>query len=362
MDYSRLENTAFPPERLRRLEVAVIGAGALGNEAVKALGLLGVGALTIVDFDRVAPSDLTRSTLLRDARFAGRNKAESLASAASAVFPDTRFRALPHPVADVGLAVLQRAEVWFGCVDNDAARLETAYLSTKLDRPVVDGGIGGSAASRGRVTWYPGRERACHGCRLRPSVRREIMARWTSDRLSCTRPAEQTGEFLPSTPTMAAIVGSLQVEIGLRRLFGKASGRAESIEVRLEPAAALEKIDIARSAECPFHESGGDLAPWARDRPFAELLAARGEPAVVLLDWPLCARARCASCGQEWRPYGRSALVPAAPCPACGANQAYAAESFEAIRPETPWAEKTPAELGLPDDHLYTVVSESSVG
>ena len=40
------------------------------------------GQVVLVDFDRVEASDLSRSVLLRDSRFSGRNKAESLAKAA----------------------------------------------------------------------------------------------------------------------------------------------------------------------------------------------------------------------------------------------------------------------------------------
>ena len=358
VDYSRLEGAPFTRERLRNLEVVVVGAGALGNEAVKALGLLGVGAATLVDFDRVEASDLTRSVLLRDARFSGRNKAESLATAAGGLFPDTRFAALPRPVADVGLGPLERAALWFSCVDNDAARLEIAYLSTKLDRPVVDAGLGGTHIAHGRVTWFPGREQACCGCRLRAGVRRQILTTWTSDRRSCAREDAETGNFSPSTPTMAAIVGSMQVEIGLRRLYGDDHGGAKSVEITLAPTMKLEEIDLQRSQDCPFHEPAGELVPWPRDRPFAELLDKRGPTAAVALDWPLCTLARCAACSHEWRPLGRAVLAVHLRCPACAEKRTYPAENLESIHPGSPWAAKTPADLGLPADHLYTVVTE----
>ncbi len=45
----------------------VAGAGALGNEVVKNLALLGVGTILLVDLDLVEPSNLSRSVLFRDA-------------------------------------------------------------------------------------------------------------------------------------------------------------------------------------------------------------------------------------------------------------------------------------------------------
>ena len=53
-------------KRLDRARVLVIGAGALGNEIVKNLALLGVGRVFIADRDRVENSNLSRSILFRE--------------------------------------------------------------------------------------------------------------------------------------------------------------------------------------------------------------------------------------------------------------------------------------------------------
>jgi molybdopterin/thiamine biosynthesis adenylyltransferase len=68
-------------ERLSRAKVLVIGAGALGNEIIKNLALLGVGHLFIADLDRIENSNLSRSILYRAADN-GRFKAETAARAA----------------------------------------------------------------------------------------------------------------------------------------------------------------------------------------------------------------------------------------------------------------------------------------
>src|ERR1035441_4583883 len=150
-DYSRLEQTLFAPGNVRSLHALVVGAGALGNEVVKALGLLGVGAITIVDPDFVEPSNLTRSIFLRGAA-PGSGKAVSVAASAAALFPDTRFIALAAEIADVGFGLVSEAHLLFGCVDSDLARLELAYVSTRLHRPVCDAGLGAPHYSHGRVS------------------------------------------------------------------------------------------------------------------------------------------------------------------------------------------------------------------
>ena len=52
-------------QRLRDSKVMVVGAGALGNEILKNLALLGVGHILVCDFDHVEPSNLSRSVLFR---------------------------------------------------------------------------------------------------------------------------------------------------------------------------------------------------------------------------------------------------------------------------------------------------------
>jgi DNA-binding transcriptional regulator YhcF (GntR family) len=53
-------------EKVRDARVMVVGAGALGNEVIKNLALMGVGHIFIVDFDRVEAANLSRSVLFRE--------------------------------------------------------------------------------------------------------------------------------------------------------------------------------------------------------------------------------------------------------------------------------------------------------
>src|SRR4051812_28927823 len=73
--------------RLSRARVVVIGAGALGNEIVKNLSLLGVGNIFIADMDRIENSNLSRSVLYR-ADDNGNYKATCAAAAAREIYPD----------------------------------------------------------------------------------------------------------------------------------------------------------------------------------------------------------------------------------------------------------------------------------
>src|ERR1700710_2812493 len=73
--YSRLRLIPWwRQERLAAAKVLVVGAGALGNEVIKNLALLGIGTTYLIDLDDVEPSNLSRSVLFRQAD-GGRPKA-----------------------------------------------------------------------------------------------------------------------------------------------------------------------------------------------------------------------------------------------------------------------------------------------
>src|SRR5688572_3734677 len=78
-------------ERLSRARVLVIGAGALGNEILKNLALLGVGNVFIADLDRVANSNLSRSVLFRE-QDCGQPKVEVAAERTREIYPAMRVQ------------------------------------------------------------------------------------------------------------------------------------------------------------------------------------------------------------------------------------------------------------------------------
>src|SRR6516225_7212376 len=74
--YSRLRLISWwRQERLRDARVLVVGAGALGNEVLKNLALVGLGTIYVIDLDEVERSNLSRSVLFRS-EDGGRAKAE----------------------------------------------------------------------------------------------------------------------------------------------------------------------------------------------------------------------------------------------------------------------------------------------
>ena len=129
--YSRLRLIPWwDQERLKNATVMVVGAGAIGNELIKNLTLLGIGRILIYDMDSIENTNLTRSVLYR-AKDVGRYKAEVAAERAKEMNPDVKAKAfIANIIDDVGLGVFRRMDVVLGGLDNREARLR--MLSTPL--------------------------------------------------------------------------------------------------------------------------------------------------------------------------------------------------------------------------------------
>jgi len=359
-DYSRLERTPFARDRMRQLRCVVVGAGALGNEVARILGLLGALSVVVVDPDSVEATNLPRSIFFCGGKTIGQNKAHALAAAAAALFPDTQWAAINREIADVGFQCLADAKLLFSCVDSDLARLEIAYISSRLRIPVVDGGLGTRNYSHGRVTFFPGNlDHACYGCMLSPRKRRELLELWQATLRPCSLENGSAEMELGSTPTVAGVVGCVQVELGLRSYFDFKDGRsaaARSLEIQIHPARRMDEFSIPVSTDCPFHHCEGALIPLPRgNATFEELLDSAGAQAVVL-DWPICVEARCMDCGREWPANLRlAALRRRGRCPACGSRNVLELQTIRTIGRESAWLRQTPSALQLPADHLYSV-------
>src|ERR1700733_3490162 len=361
-DYTRLEQTLFARPRVRTLRAIVVGAGALGNEVVKALGLMGAGSVLVIDPGRVEPSDLTRSVFFRDTDCIGSNKAAALIETARRWFPDTSFTALELEIADVGYGNLLDGSILFSCVDSDLARLEIAYVAIATNLPVCDAGLGTPNYSPGRISWFAAGTGACFGCKLTARKRRELLTFWDATIRPC-RDLESP-QIAPSTPTMAAITGSLQVELRFRWLTEKLA-ESTTFEISLDGQPRSCTFRTKRSESCPFHECQ-DAPRYALPHPdasFDELFQSVAGSRCVMLDWPVTARVRCRQCGFEWAPMRRAAAVRrSCVCPSCDSGSILEQESIRMVERDSKWSALAPSALGLPENHRYSMRLENREG
>jgi adenylyltransferase/sulfurtransferase len=136
-------------ERLHGASVLVIGAGGLGCSVILHLAAGGVGALGIVDFDRVERTNLHRQVLYGDADV-GRFKAERACEMARARNPALRCDAYVERFAgDGGLALIVSGgcgggyDVVVDCSDNVATRYAVSDACVLAGRALVSAAAAG---------------------------------------------------------------------------------------------------------------------------------------------------------------------------------------------------------------------------
>jgi len=201
-------------KRLQDAVVVVAGAGALGNEAIKNLALLGVGRIFVLDMDAIETSNLTRSVLFR-LHDVGRQKAEVACERAREHNPDVTATQIQGDLRfSVGLGLIRRADVVLGCLDNIAARVYLSRHCFRLGRPSVDAGLD---HLNGDVYTFVPPEGPCYECRLKQADRNEFRRRQSCLKLG--RKEQSLGK-VPTAPTIAAIASGLQTQIAIRLIHG----------------------------------------------------------------------------------------------------------------------------------------------
>ena len=191
--------------------VMVVGCGALGNEVLKNLVLMGVTHIVAVDFDIVEMGNLTRSVLFtRSDAERKRTKVEVVAERVHDMNPNINIQTICGDIAyDVGLGLIRQMDVVIGCVDSRWARFCINRYCMRAGIPWVDGGIDGL---EGTVRVFaPGKN--CYACNLGPEGLKDL-----ARRMPCSgiiRRQEQRGSA-PTTSIIASIIGAIEVQEALK--------------------------------------------------------------------------------------------------------------------------------------------------
>lgn len=195
--------------------IVVGGAGALGNEVVKNLALLGVGRLFVCDKDTIETSNLTRSVLFRLSDV-GRHKAVVACERAGEINPDTVAVPIDGDLRfTLGLGLIRRADVVLGCLDSVGARVYLNRHAFRMGKVFVDAGLDHLNAD---VRTYALPDGPCYECGLSEKDRTELKRKASC--LKLTREDVARGH-VPTAPTCAAMAGGKQVEVAIRAVHGR---------------------------------------------------------------------------------------------------------------------------------------------
>ena len=257
----------FSQSQVSAAHVMVVGCGALGNEVLKNLVLMGVMHIVVVDFDIVEVGNLTRSVFFtKEDAEQRRLKVMVIAERLRQLNPVVEVIPVCGDIAyDVGLGLIRQMDVVISCVDSRWARFCINRYCMRAGIPWVDGGIDGLEGTA-RV-FAPGKN--CYACNLGPEGLKDL-----ARRMPCTgmiRRQELAGSA-PTTSIIASIIGAVEVqealkivnsEKGIENSEGVNSlcGRmfyyeGESMTVRVAQYQAYDDT-------CPEHELWSPVRPTA---------------------------------------------------------------------------------------------------
>lgn len=339
-------------EKVRNAHVMVVGAGALGNEVIKNLALMGVGHLYIVDFDKIEAANLSRSILFRE-KDSGREKAQLAAARAKEINPDVRVQYLHGDVTtDIGLGVFRRMDVIVGCLDNREARLAVNRFAYWMNKPWVDGAI---QELLGLVRVFVPGEGACFECTLTEQARRDLALRY-----SCPLLARQNillGK-VPTTPTIASIIGAMQSQEALKLIHDMPvdAGKVTHFNGYTNH---LHTTAYLADEHCESHWIYGEVQETpqrAASTTLREMLdvvqADLGRDAIIELDEELVLSLNCMNCNtveQVLKPMS-DVSFEAGHCPVCG--QMREVNLTHTIRGDEEFVDRTLSSVGVPMLHI----------
>lgn len=251
-DQDRLDRTRrigwMDLEKIQGSKVLVVGAGALGNEAVKDLVLFGFRRVDVLDMDRVVRSNLNRCVLFREGdQSSSRGKSELVAERAGQLDPQAEVRPRFGKVQSLGTEDMAAYDIILGCLDNVAARLHLNANSYHARVPYIDGGTDGF---RGKVQVVVPPSTPCLQCSMNRS-HFKVMER----RFSCTgQDAVFYQPKMAAEITTTSIVAAMQVREAVKLLSGKEV--IKHIVYYDGLLGTCETLTMDQDPDCPNHPSG----------------------------------------------------------------------------------------------------------
>ncbi|MDB5630463.1 MAG: UBA/THIF-type binding fold [Tardiphaga sp.] len=236
--------------KLNAARVLVIGAGGLGSPVLMYLAAAGVGALGVVDDDRVSLSNLQRQ-IIHDTSDIGRLKTDSASDTIKALNPHVGFNAHAMRLdASNAMAIIGDYDLVLDGSDNFATRYLVSDACYLVGRPLITGALGTFDAS---LTTLRAHERNAAGV-LNPTYR-------------CLFPEAPPPGTVPSCQeagvmgALAGMLGSMMALEAIREITGFGEGLVGRL---LMIDARAMRFETLRYQRDPTNPLNGE-APTIRD-------------------------------------------------------------------------------------------------
>ena len=258
--YSRLELISWwEQDILNKSRILVIGCGALGNEIVKNLAMLGAGNIFVVDMDKVEKSNLTRSVLFRK-EDEGKSKAETVCRRAKEINDEIDIKYFDGNAFELGLGIFKDMDIVICGLDNREARLFVNQSCWKVNRPWIDGAI---EVLNGVARMFIPPDGVCYECTMS-----ELDYKLINKRKSCLMLGLddiQQGK-IPTTPTISSVIAGVQVQEAVKYLHEKdfelLNGKGFVFSGLTNESYLVE---YQKNANCPSHYTFGNYKKLNKD-------------------------------------------------------------------------------------------------
>lgn len=216
-------------KKLTDKNVLIIGAGGLGCPVLTYLTAVGVGKITIADFDTVSVSNLNRQFFYAP-EDVGEFKAEIAQKIMQKQNPNIEITALTEKITEKNLTeIVGNFDVVLDCVDNVETRLIINKICINYDVPVVEGAVFEFYGSVFVVT----KETACLECLGYDEIKNR--------------------GIVGAIGFVTGVIGSLMVGECVKILLGKDYLRGEILHYD-SLSATFTKTKISISDNCKIHK------------------------------------------------------------------------------------------------------------
>ena len=253
--YSRLGLiTWWDQDILKNARIFIAGCGALGNEIVKNLAMLGVGNIFVADMDKVEKSNLSRSVLFRK-EDEGKPKAEVISIRAKEINDEVSIKYFNGNIYSLGLGIFKSFDLVIGGLDNREARLFINQSCWKVNRPWIDGAI---EVLTGVARMFVPPEGACYECTMSETDYILINKRKSCMLLGID---EIVQGKIPTTPTIASVIAGVQVQEAVKYLHKRddlilLNGKGFIFNGSINDS---YNIEYQRNEDCPSHYTFEDI-------------------------------------------------------------------------------------------------------
>jgi len=351
-------------EKLQSARIMICGAGALGNEVLKNLALLGVGHLLIVDFDTIEYSNLSRSVLFQE-KDVGCSKVDAAAKAIRTLNPSICVQTIQGDLFyDVGLGHFRHCDLAIGCLDSIAARSQVGQSCVLAGIPFLDGGMWSLG---GEIRWFTAKDGPCFDCTLNNDDR--IHA---NERRSCSGFKQAEWEdHVPTVISTSAVIGGILTQETAKFLCNYPIPEGKAI-VYNGQTLSMHRSELTKNPQClsshtPYHDvielndQSSQLTPKQlftlirNEMDQKENLASTNDEFVLELGRDFLLTFNCSDCGDQQKmnqPLGQISENERC-CPKCKANRM--PEIIRSIEESSIYANMLLSDLGIPPAEVLAV-------